>query len=1367
MAYKDRVIGARTGMLFSLLKSLVRQLLMILSVILILFAAYLSIGRQFLPAVANYREQVAQRLTDTLGVPVSIESLTGYFDGFHPAIDINGLRFDVLERGSAADSDRQGLEFERATIVLNVTETILQRRIVLNNFIIQGLDIIASYAPSGTWELSGISLQGQGQGTLDLNLAYDTIQRVDNLQLTDLSLELRLNNGNSTNFRDIRANIQNADGEHFIHLNGVMNDSDEEILLSLELNGDSLSELGGSVHARFPRNDYSSLTESERIAGANLGELIGAGQAWVTVQQGAVQSVVVQPRIEYLAFSLQPDTPLVFQNLTASILLEPSENGQGWELAANDLSFNWNERFWRSSDNYVDFRANDLLRLRADALDLDILRQIAVATGLAGANITQALQEFRPRGMLRNISLQLPLQEQPTSPVQLSANLENVAIDTVRNTPGLEGVSGYVELDYEPGRQQLIGFGEVSSENFSIHLARVFSDSWSYDYVNGRLNFRIDSSDGLKWKMASSLIIAESEIVDGRAQFSLDYERDVDDNRRSDLSLLVGASRVDGSKASPYLPSAPTINPGLYRTMEWLDEALVDGAVYHSGAIFRGSALGGSPQEEKSFQAFFNFNDAQVSYLEQWPELSEVSGSVLVSDQITKIEVESGQTMGLTIGSASALVAREQSGQLWLTVDGIAGGNSQYGLNFLTAAPLDSILGNTMSDWQAFGGVEATIDLRIPLNAPETEPRVLINANLENNRLFLPQYQLEFDSVNGAINFDSLTGLQDSLLTTRLFDGDARVTLLSQRNEAEQFVTTIDVEGLAGIESLERWPGQSNFVRDILARSEGQLNYQAQLRIGQDDTSLDIGTNLQGVALNLPQPFQKPAEQAMPLNLQIDFGPAIIEVDGVLGSELSMRVDVIGEALDGIVYVGTMPGVADPWVPEIDAPGLELRGNLDVFRVSEWLEILTSPETALSPSQDLTRWLSRVRLDVGTLDVFGQELDSINVRIEDLQGTDYWTVALDGEEVAGSVLIPFDTEDYIEAYLAYLRLPGGQEEVRVEEDIQPVQSDVEPEEAERVDVLAQLDPRTFPKVRFFTGELVIGDRDYGLGRFTMDPGPDGARFSDLIIDFRGFKLGRAEDQPSFFWSYDGVTHHSYLKGIILTDDIADVLQANGFAASLESDNSRFDATLDWSGTPAFLRASDLSGEVLLRVRDGRFLQGGDGPGALKLISIINLDALMRRLRFSDDLLRRGLAYEEITGDLSLDRGQVTINDQVVITGPSSVYQVSGNIDLAEQTIDGDMYITLPVSDNIPWLGLIGAISGSLNPSLAIGAYLFERIFGEQVDSLTSAQYRLQGPWEGLQPELQQAFGSSVSPEQDDNNGNADGQLPVPPQALSQ
>jgi hypothetical protein len=63
------------------------------------------------------------------------------------------------------------------------------------------------------------------------------------------------------------------------------------------------------VHANLPQNDYSSLSMNEQIADVRLGETVGGGQAWVTVEQGEVQSVVFQPRLERLDFSMDSGVP--------------------------------------------------------------------------------------------------------------------------------------------------------------------------------------------------------------------------------------------------------------------------------------------------------------------------------------------------------------------------------------------------------------------------------------------------------------------------------------------------------------------------------------------------------------------------------------------------------------------------------------------------------------------------------------------------------------------------------------------------------------------------------------------------------------------------------------------------------------------------------------------------------------------------------------------------------------------------------------------------------------------------------------------------------------------------------------------------
>ena len=216
---------------------------------------------------------------------------------------------------------------------------------------------------------------------------------------------------------------------------------------------------------------------------------------------------------------------------------------------------------------------------------------------------------------------------------------------------------------------------------------------------------------------------------------------------------------------------------------------------------------------------------------------------------------------------------------------------------------------------------------------------------------------------------------------------------------------------------------------------------------------------------------------------------------------------------------------------------------------------------------------------------------------------------------------------------------------------------------EEEDPLLSIDPRLLPRLRFSTDEFSIGSRSYGSWSFTLNPNDLGASFDDLIFDFRGLRLGMegpyvdgtevdeyaARFAPSFAWNFNGIEHSSSLTGIIYADDMANVLTSNGYAASIESEDAIFFTDITWPGSPAYFAGSRLSGEIDLDIDNGRFQQGAGGQGALRLISILNFDAIMRRARLSDDLVRTGFAYDEIEAELTLREGQVEIEDRLVIS----------------------------------------------------------------------------------------------------------------------
>lgn len=1339
-------------------KKIYQQVLLLAVVALVLVAAYVSAGREFMPGVSGYSDFLEQEIREATGLPVSIDSLTGDFNGFNPEVDISGLRLAVGEDGS----DDSALFFDRASIIVDVPRSIWQRRWVLEQFIVERLELSVVQNESGSWRLG--SMSAAGGGSTDINDLYEAFRRVSRLDLREVVINVENNLGDRYRLTNGSATIQNRGQDHFIHINATHDGAGRQLQASIELRGDRLDSVDGRLHLAMPGGDYSSVFRSQALGDFRIQEMLGGGDFWMQLQDGQLIESVARIDIEAITLLMPSSEQLTLEAIRGDARLrrqENSEPGAGvnqqglmsgtWSLSLSQLTMTHDDHYWRPFDLHATLSPDQSLALRSDAVNLSFLAEVALNTGMLDAGARTELLGFAPGGTLRNLDLFVPLDSDDATPLSVRGNLDNVEIGSVRGSPNMWGIDGYFEALFDSRAQQVSGSIEVESENYSMNIPNVFTRVWDYDYINGRLEFLVDLSNGQDVRLRSGIVVAESDAVDGRVQFQSRVQQLADGGRDAQLDLIIAAARVDAELKSLYLPDGPRIDQGLRNSMEFLDRAILDGTVYDSAVVFRGNTLPGSSAATKTFQSAFQMREGSLEFSPEWPQLERLAAVVLTSDNNIDIAVSSGGSLDLTMGAAAGLIRRDTENQAWLTINGEAEGQTQAGLDYLQAAPLSDNLKSAFADWQASGNFTSDIEVRVPLNQPGREAEVRLDMDIAGNDLAINDLDLAVAGLNGQVVFDTRTGLEPSTLTGEIFGEPVTLDLSSEMQDERLIALLIDGEGSTTPAEMIAWPRQSEFVRDIFRRAQGEFDYQVQVRIDQTGsaaagTSLTLGSDFTGLELTLPEPFAKTASTARQLNLEIDLLGASELLEGQYGEELRWRLDIQdGQLGGGLVYVG-------PDSREFEllsgntGPGLAVAGNIDRVELEPWIGFLDSVGATGGSAAGFNQTLNFVDVEAGILSVYGQELPGVDLRIEPDNAQQGWRTALDGDAVAGTVLIPYDAADYLDIDLTYLNLPGeSQEELDAAESLAEL-ADEDFETEQRVDPLAAIDPRELPLMRFATDEFTIGERGFGSWQFTLNPTAEGAEFDDLAFDFRGLRLGQDEPgdeveqlPPHFSWRYDGTTHHSELTGVLTAGDIGDVLLANGLAASLVSNQARFVSDVNWPGSPAFFSGDQLSGRLDMLIENGRFLQESGGGGALKLVSIINLSAIMRRLRFSDDLLRRGLAFDEITGQMQLDDGVVTIADQLVISGPSSLYQITGSINLAEETIDGEMFVTLPVSDNIPWLGLLTA-----NIPLAVGAYLFDQIFGDQVDSLTSAVYTLEGPWDGLQPEFKQAFGSPES-----------------------
>ena len=136
-------------------------------------------------------------------------------------------------------------------------------------------------------------------------------------------------------------------------------------------------------------------------------------------------------------------------------------------------------------------------------------------------------------------------------------------------------------------------------------------------------------------------------------------------------------------------------------------------------------------------------------------------------------------------------------------------------------------------------------------------------------------------------------------------------------------------------------------------------------------------------------------------------------------------------------------------------------------------------------SRALADYLRLVDINSEKLQIFGQELEAINVQVR--HENDAWLIYAENTLVAGSFVLPDDSDEPWLVDLDYLRFPP-----RPEPD-----PDAEEEE---VDLLEDVDPAELPAFNFSTGELSIGPNTLGAFAFELRPRTGGATISNFTMN---------------------------------------------------------------------------------------------------------------------------------------------------------------------------------------------------------------------------------------------------------------------------
>lgn len=1204
---------------------------------LMLLALYVSLGRQLVPLVAEYRLEAQGKARELLDMPVALGRLEGRWEGFAPQLLVQDV---MLGTGDAA------VRLDRLTLVPDVVGSLLSRQLRFNAVEFTGVHLSLVQSAEGTWHVDGLPERAD-QGLMDPQKLLAELQKIRRLRLLDSQITFEAHAEAPLTLT--YANLQLRTENEKLRLDGRLLLPDGQplsLLAQARIAANDWRASEAELYLSLPQSDWAAWIPANLTGNWNLEALQAGGDIWLDWRDQGVARAVARIKAPALQIGQAQREPVQIQDLAINAYLDRAD--EGYRLHLDGLAFTFEETRWRETTVVLQQNvAENRWRLQADHI------AIAPVAALvhAGIELPEVASEYllglAPSGTLRNLQLDYRPAATGAERLAFSANLDEVSIAAHHWIPAARNVSGVA-------RGNLAG-GELRFDNrdFSLHLAELFPDRWDYARARGSLRWTLDEQ---AFTLAAPYLQVDGDEGRIAGDFLIRLMRDP--AAEDYMDLRVGISDGDARYTPKYLPTrSPAMSPAL---SEWLHAAIRGGSVEQGYFQYQG-ALGKSADDNaRSLSLYFKMKDAALAFQPGWPMLREGRGEVLIEPSGVRVRLAEARMLDSRVHDAIANIPLGHAAPLHLNVHGRVNGHLRDALSVMQVAPIGTA--ELFAGWRGDGPLNGALKLDIPLGGGG-RPHVTANFSSTDASLSITQAKLQLDALAGEFRYDSERGFSAKTFHGRTLGRQVQGKAFAT-GEPGKPSTRIEASGTVAVQQLLDWGG----IEQPLPVS-GELPLRLNLFLASEGSELQVDSSLLGAVLALPAPFGKTAGQRRDTTLRMTFGGErqqyTLRHDNLAALTFVAPGSNWAEGGGELVLGGAAANLRTD-------RGLHVRGSVPQLNLGEWQALLdTYGDT--SENRAGVSMLRSVQLDIGAFEGFGTQIDNLGV---ELQATaSGWSLGLDSETVAGTARLPNTDGEPIVLDLSHVRFPAADPSTAQEPPRDP---------------LAGIDPKALPAMDIAVAEVLRGEEALGAWSLKMRPANDGVAFSDLDLNLKGLRIG-----GSGGWSGS----RTWYKGRLEGENLADLLLAWGFAPSTTSEDFRLNVDGNWPGSPAFFGLNRLSGRLDARLRNGQLREVDGGAQALRIFGLLNFNSIGRRLRLDfSDLFGKGLSYDRIEAELLAVDGIYTTSQPLTVTGPSSNLELDGRLDLVNDRIDAKLLVTLPVSNNLPLAALIvgaPAIGGAL------------------------------------------------------------------------
>ncbi|NML30711.1 YhdP family phospholipid transporter [Paraburkholderia antibiotica] len=1381
-----------------------RTLRVVLTLALVLYfiATGLFLGLRYvvLPRIDTFRPRIEAAVSEKLRTPFTIGRLAPHWSGFQPGLDVTNL---VIR-----DHDgRPALTIPHATATVS-WRSLWQFHPTLSSLIVDQPDVLVSRGDDGVLSVAGVPVPTRHSGNDALSTwllrQQAIVVRGGVLRWRDATRDAP-----EIALRDIRIAILNDGYDHRMALQAP---PDGQVLhgpldFRTHFRHTPLSAIGKPInwtgqayvstgpvdlpalarYVKFPIETFAGRIDNAiwidfsdgRMTSAN-GQLSGND---VALRVRPTQPKLLVPVAHFLwrVEANQGDFRLQLTDLRAELGQPPLDDGTP---LTRILQFELLDSRYRTASQ----QRGQLLSVGGDRVDLGILAEFSRALPLP-RHFLNELVRINPRGLVANYLIEVergkpesgevgsdhrPAGSEPIERYRFKGDLQGISFAAQEPGPGLTprghpraGIPGLENLWGSVDADEKGGHALLDTSKLAITLPGVFDDPrLLLDRLHGRADWTMLPKAPGEGRPGFAVKLTDFRVSNPDVDASATANYSNPGHGRGSLDLKADFQRAQVARIARYLPTAVSeklriylghgLQAGMSRggTIEIHGDLTKfpysrdpDAGIFHIVAPFTGGKFDPTPYPPR------NMRNGTPNV---WPPLDGIDGKFEMKQNVLRFDIDRGRYKRVALTGVNGRIDDLGTKSSNLIIQGNGRGPLADMLDYVNGSSLGIMARHQTEKIRAEGPATLALKLTIP-RTPRPHIGVEGALGFQNNRLSMNNVP-PLSQLNGRVSFTERTA-EVERLSGQFLGGDVHANGGLRQNGTY----ALALDGHVAVDAA-RGLDLHGPAAQVLTHMSGSAPYALNVNGAKGRLpEVSADSDLTGLALDFPAPFNKPVGTPMPLHFSVNpsteadeagleradltFGPIAAAyllryqpkvqpntpptvVRGAIG--VNRPADLPSEGVVAAVDIKELN--ADAWraliaqlrggaaggASSTSSAGAASTASATSASGAPAVPATTSssaspPAPSPSPAQNpaLAQFLpSRFALHIDALTLLKRHWD--NVIVGASRADRAWQANIASNQVSGHVSwLPGATRESpgaLEARFARVVIPA----VADKDLLGPAMS---------------APALNMPSIDLVVNELIVRDRNVGrleVNAHNFDengvPVWQLDKFDVTNPDATLSATANWRTSTELPTSADEATPRRTVFDFKLdVKDAGALLERLGQPKTLKKGSGTLAGKVVWQGGPTTIDYSTLNGNLALDMHHGQILKVD--PGVATLLGVLSLQSLARiaTLDFRD-VLGEGLPFSSVTGTAQIHNGIGRTDDFRMVTAPARA-EMTGSVDIAQKTQDLHLHVVPTVS-----AGAAVVAATVVNPLLGLGALIADIAFAHSVSHVFAREYAITGSW---------------------------------------